>query len=45
MINLANISNENNNKYNEKWPYIPDNAYRIIIIVGSGSEKQTHYLI
>ena len=42
MINLANISNENNKKYNEKWPYMPDNAYRIGV---SGSENQTHYLI
>ena len=39
MIHLANISNENNKKQNEKWPYIPDHAYRIIIIDGSGSEK------
>ena len=28
---------KNNN--NEKWPYIPDHPYRIIIIGGSGSEK------
>ena len=24
---------------NEKWPYIPDHPYRILINVGSGSEK------
>ena len=24
---------------NEKWPYDPDHAYRIIIIGGSGSKK------
>ena len=26
-------------KHNEKWPYIPDHPYRIIIIGGSGSGK------
>ena len=26
-------------KNNEKWPYIPDHPYRIIIIGGSGSRK------
>ena len=39
MINLDNITNENNKKHNEKWPYIPDHPYRIIIIGGSGSGK------
>ena len=39
MINLDSITNENNKKYNEKWPYIPDHPYRIIIIGGSGSGK------
>ena len=39
MINLDSINNENNKKHNEKWPYIPDNPYRIIIIGGSGSGK------
>ena len=28
-----------NKKYNEKWPYIPDHPYRILIIRGSGSGK------
>ena len=37
MINLGSITNENNKKHNEKWPYIPDHPYRIIIIGGSGS--------
>ena len=23
MINLDSITNENNKKHNEKWPYIP----------------------
>ena len=39
MINLDNIINDNNNNHNEKWPYIPDHPYRILIIGGSGSEK------
>ena len=39
MINLDSITNENNKKHNEKWPYIPDHPYRIIIIGGSGSGK------
>ena len=39
MINLDNITNKNNKKHNEKWPYIPDHPYRILIIVGSGSGK------
>ena len=44
MINLDSITNKNNKKHNEKWPYIPDHPYRIIIIGGSGSGK-TNVLI
>ena len=39
MINLDSITNENNKKHNEKWPFIPDHPYRILIIGGSRSEK------
>ena len=39
MINLDSITNENNKKHNEKWPYIPDHPHRIIIIGGYGSGK------
>ena len=39
MINLDSITNENNKEHNEKWPYIPDYLYRILIIGGSGSGK------
>ena len=39
MINLDNIKNENNKEHNEKWPYIPDHPYRILIIGGSGPGK------
>ena len=39
MINIDNCVNENRAEHNEKWPYIPDHSYRIIIIGGSGSGK------
>ena len=39
MINLDSITNENNKKHNEKWPYIPDHPYRTLIIGGSLSGK------
>ena len=39
MINLDSITKENNKNHNEKWPYIPDHLYRIVIIGGSGSGK------
>ena len=39
MINLDDITNENNKEHNEKWPYIPDHPYGILIIGGSGSSK------
>ena len=39
MINLDSIINKNNEEHNEKWPYIPDHPYRILIIGGSASGK------
>ena len=36
---LNSIANENEKERNEKWPYIPDHPYRILIILGSGSGK------
>ena len=39
MINLDSFTNENNKKHNEKWQYIPDHPYKILIIGGSGSGK------
>ena len=39
MINLDSITNENNKEHNEKWLYIPDHLYKIIIIGGFGSSK------
>ena len=38
MINLDSTINESSTK-NEKWPYILDHPYRILIIGGSGSGK------
>ena len=39
MINFDDYANENKTEHNSKWPYIPDNPYRMLIIGGSGSEK------
>ena len=39
MINFDNYTNENKTEHNLKWPYIPDNPYRISIIGGSESGK------
>ena len=39
MINLDDITDENNKKHNKKWPCIPDHMYRILIIGSSGSGK------
>ena len=39
MLNLDDITNENKKKHNEKWLFIPDYPYRILIIGGSGSGK------
>ena len=39
MINLDKIINNSNKEHNEKWPYIPDHPYRILIIGVSWSGK------
>ena len=39
MINLSDITNENNKEHNGKWAYIPDHPYRILIIGRSASGK------
>ena len=39
MLNLDDITNENNKEQNKKWPFISDHLYRILIISGSGSGK------
>ena len=39
MFNLYDITKKNNKSHNEKWPFIPDHPYRILVIGGSGSGK------
>ena len=39
MIILGSIANENNKGHNEKWSFISNQPYRILIICGSGSGK------
>ena len=46
MFNLDDSINENNKDHNKKWPHIPNNPYRMLIIEGPGSDKkQIHCLI
>ena len=45
MINLVNITNDNNNNYDEKLRYIPDQPYRILITGGSGKTNTLLNLI
>ena len=39
MINFHDYANENKTEHNEKWPFIPDHPYRIVILGGSRSGK------
>ena len=39
MINLDNITRENYKENNEKWQFILDHPYKILIIGDSGSGK------
>ena len=39
MFNLDDITNENKKEHNEKWSYIPDHLYGMLIIGGSVSGK------
>ena len=39
MINFDSITNKNKKEHNEKWSFIPDPSYGILIIGGSGSGK------
>ena len=43
MINFGNVAKENITEHNTNWPQISDHLYKILIIGGSGSEKQIHY--
>ena len=44
MINFDDYANENKTEHNQKWPYIPDHPYGILIIGGSGSGKTNELL-
>ena len=44
MINFDDYSSENKTEHNQKWPYIPDHPYRIVITRGSGSGKRNTLL-
>ena len=44
MFNLNGVMNKYNKEHNKKWPYIPDNLYRVLIIGGSGSGKRNALL-
>ena len=39
IINLDSITKEINKEHGQKWPFIPDHPYRILIIGGYGSGK------
>ena len=39
MINFDDYTNENKTEHTLKWRYLPDHAYKILIIGGSGSGK------
>ena len=39
MFQLDDITNENNEGYNKRWPYIPDHLYRMLIIGACVTEK------
>ena len=39
MFNLDDITNEKNKEHNNKWPFIPNHPYRILIIGVSGPRK------
>ena len=44
MINFDDYSSENKTEHNQKWQYIPDHPYRIVITRGSGSGKRNTLL-
>ena len=39
MFNLDDITNENNEDLDKKWPYISDHPFKMLIIGGSWSGK------
>ena len=45
MINFDDYVNENKTIRNKNWPYIPDNPYRIKIIMGDSGSGKTNLLL
>ena len=45
MVNFDDVTKENINEDNPNWSQISNHPYRILIIGGSGSRKQTNCLI
>ena len=45
MTNFDDVTQGNIKQHNPDWSQIPDHPYRVLIIGGSDSGKQTHYLI
>ena len=43
MINFDDVVKENIKEVNPNWPQIPDYPYRILVILGSGSEKSNSF--
>ena len=43
MINFDDYTNKNKSEQNSKWPYIPNNPYRILFKEVLGLEEQMHY--
>ena len=43
MINFDDVVKENIKENNPNWPQIPDYPYRILVILGSGSEKSNSF--
>ena len=44
MLNLDDIANKNHKEHNEKWLYIPNHPYRILIFRGFGLGKTNAFL-
>ena len=44
IIDLDDVTSESDEDHNKRWPYIPDNPYRMIIIAGSTSGKTNAFL-
>ena len=45
MINFDDYVNENKTIRNKNWPYIPDNPYRLMIIIGGSGSVKTNLLL